>query len=102
MLVQRTPANLQPVIPRWIDEAKLAEHAVAPWTELPLWIPASDAESAGFMEFSSARALAQGLTIRPLAETIDDTAAWLATRKQDTAWRNVLSVEKERAILSAA
>ena len=101
-LVQRSPANLQPVVPRWIDEAKLAEHGITPWTELPLWIPATDAESAGFMEFSSARALAEGLTIRPLAETIDDTAAWLATRKQDTAWRNVLSVEKERAILSAA
>ncbi len=101
-LVERTPAVMKPVVPRWIDEAKLAEHGITPWTELPLWIPATDAESAGFMEFSSAHALAQGLTIRPLAETIDDTAAWLAARKQESAWRNVLSAEKERALLAAA
>ena len=101
-LVERTPAGRKPVVPRWIDEAKLTEHGITPWTELPLWIPANDAESAGFMEFSSARALAHGLTIRPLAETIDDTAAWLATRKQASAWRNVLSAEKERGLLSAA
>jgi len=101
-LVQRTSTGVNPVTPRWIDEAKLAQHDITPWTELPLWIPATDAESAGFMEFSSARALAHGLTIRPLAETIDDTAAWLATRKQESAWRNVLSADKERALLSAA
>ncbi len=53
------------------------------------------------MEFSSARALAHGLTIRPLADTIDDTAAWLAARKQQSAWRNVLSADKERALLAA-
>jgi len=101
-LVQCTPLAANPVTPRWIDEAELAEHGITPWTELPLWIPATDAESAGFMEFSSARALAHGLTIRPLAETIDDTAAWLAARKQESAWRNVLSADKERALLSAA
>ena len=94
---------MKPVVPRWIDEAKLAEHGITPWTELPLWIPATDAESAGFMEFSSARALcAADCTIRPLAETIDDTAAWLAARASRSAWRNVLSADKERALLAAA
>jgi nucleoside-diphosphate-sugar epimerase len=101
-LVERMTAGNTPVVPRWIDEAKLAEHGVTPWTELPLWIPETDAESAGFMEFSSARALAQGLRIRPLARTIDDTAAWLAERTQEPAWRNVLSADKERALLCAA
>jgi hypothetical protein len=90
------------VAPRWIDEAKLAEHGVTPWTELPLWIPATDPESGGFMEFSSARAMGQGLRVRPLSQTVEDTAAWLATRDEAKAWKSVLSAAKERAILAAS
>ena len=90
------------VAPRWIDEAKLTEHGVTPWTELPLWIPATDAESGGFMEFSSAQAVAQGLHVRPLSQTVDDTAAWLAKRDEAKAWKSVLSADKERALLVAA
>jgi 2'-hydroxyisoflavone reductase len=92
----------KPVVPRWIDEAKLVEHAITPWTELPLWIPATDVESGGFMEFSSAQAVAQGLHVRPLSQTVADTAAWLAVRDQANAWKNVLSADKERALLAAA
>lgn len=95
-------AGAKPVAPRWIDEAKLIEQGVTPWTELPLWIPAADSESGGFMEFSCARAFARGLRIRPLSETIDDTAAWLAAREENSAWRNVLSADKERALLALA
>jgi len=101
-LVERTSSGAPPVTPRWIDEAKLIEQGVTPWTELPLWIPASDAESAGFMEFTCARAAARGLAIRPLGETIDDTAAWLRARDNSAAWRNVLSAAKEREILADA
>ncbi len=101
-LAARSRAGANPVAPRWIDEAKLIEQGVTPWTELPLWIPASDPESAGFMEFSCARAFAHGLTIRPLSETVDDTAAWLAAREENSPWRNVLSADKERALLALA
>ena len=87
-------------VARWVDDAKLVDHGVTPWTGLPLWIPASDAESAGFMHLPCARALAHGLAFRPLTETIDDTAAWLRRRDNSAAWRNVLSADKEREILS--
>ncbi len=87
-------------MPRWIDDATLVRQGVEPWTGLPLWIPATDAESAGFMEFSCARAFSQGLRIRPLGETVDDTAAWLDARQAANAWRNVLSAEKERELLA--
>lgn len=97
-LVASTRAGAPPVAPRWIDETKLIEQGVKPWTELPLWIPATDPESGGFMEFSVARAVERGLRIRPLAQTIADTATWLATRPPDHAWRNVLSADKERAL----
>ena len=88
-------------IAHWVDDAALISHGVTPWTGLPLWIPASDAESAGFMHLPCARALAHGLAFRPLGETIDDTAAWLRQRDNSAAWRNVLSAEKEREILAA-
>jgi 2'-hydroxyisoflavone reductase len=99
-LAERSRRNGRPVAPRWLDDVTLVERGVTPWTGLPLWIPASDAESAGFMEFSCARAFAHGLALRPLEDTIDDTAAWLDTRRDDGAWRNVLSADRERELLS--
>lgn len=101
VLVAREGSAGKRVAPRWVEEAKLAEHGVTPWTELPLWIPATDAESGGFMEFSSAQAFARGLRVRPLSRTVDDTAAWLAMRDESKAWKNVLSADKERALLAA-
>jgi len=88
-------------VAQWIDDESLLRHGVTPWTGLPLWIPASDHESAGFMHFACARAVAQGLTVRPLAETVADTAAWLRVRDHSDAWRNVLSAEKENEIVDA-
>ena len=101
-LTKSARAAGRPTLAHWIDDESLLRHGVTPWTELPLWIPASDAESAGFMEFTCARAAARGLAIRPLGETIDDTAAWLRARDNSAAWRNVLSAAKEREILADA
>lgn len=90
------------VTPRWIDEATLIERGVVPWTELPLWLPSSDPEFGGFMEFSCARAAASELRIRPLVETIDATAALLGSSERSGGWRGVLSADKERELLAAA
>ena len=87
-------------VAQWVDDETLVRHGVTPWTGLPLWIPASDAESAGFMHLPCSRALAHGLVFRPLRETIDDTAAWLRQRDNSAAWRNVLSAANEREILA--
>jgi 2'-hydroxyisoflavone reductase len=58
---------------RWIDEATLLAAGVAPWTELPLWVPA---DTAGLHAVDLSRARAAGLACRPLADTLRDTAAW--------------------------
>jgi 2'-hydroxyisoflavone reductase len=87
-------------VARWVDDETLIRHGVTPWTGLPLWIPSSDAESAGFMRLPCARAVANGLSFRSLDATIDDTAAWLRERDNSAAWRNVLSAAKEREILA--
>ena len=59
----------------WVDERFLLENKVAPWTELPVWLPAADG---GVMSVDIGKALATGLTFRPLEETIRDTFAWQA------------------------
>jgi 2'-hydroxyisoflavone reductase len=90
-----------PPEPVWVDDAALVAHHVEPWTGLPLWIPATDADAAGFMAVDVSRAKAAGLACRPLADTVRDTAAWLAGRDNAAAWLKVLTDARERLILSA-
>ncbi len=58
----------------WVDEAFLLANGVAPWSELPLWLPEADN---GVMAVDCRQAMAAGLAFRPLAETVEDTLAWL-------------------------
>jgi 2'-hydroxyisoflavone reductase len=94
-------AAASPPRPAWVDDDALLAHGVAPWVGLPLWLPASDADSAGFMTMDCSRACDAGLSIRPLARTIEDTAAWLAARDNAGAWKHVISADAERALLDA-
>lgn len=95
-LVAAAPA---PPRPAWVDDARLVAHGVAPWVGLPLWLPDSEPDSAGFMTVDCSRAAGGGLAIRPLAETIRDTAQWLAARDNAGAWTSVLSADAERKLL---
>jgi 2'-hydroxyisoflavone reductase len=61
----------------WVPTEVLNEHEVGEWMELPLWI--SDSDSAAMHEVDVSRALAAGLTFRPLAETVRDTLDDAAT-----------------------
>jgi 2'-hydroxyisoflavone reductase len=64
----------------WIDQAFLLERGVVPFNELPLWVPS---DAAGFLRTDIGRALAAGLTFRPLAETARDTRAWDTARSDE-------------------
>ena len=86
----------------WVDDAFLLAQGVGPWMELPLWIPASDATMAGFMTENIAKALAAGLTFRPLEDTIKATLDWDATRPKDEPRKAGLAAEKEAALLAGA
>lgn len=81
----------------WVDEAFLMAKEVAPFTDLPLWVPA---EYGGFNSFNIDKALANQLTFRPVADTVRDTLAWTAQRPADYVWRNGLSPEREAALLT--
>lgn len=59
----------------WVDQDTVLQHA-DPWVELPCWVP-EGGEFDGFMESSTAAALATGLRSRPVADTVADTWAWL-------------------------
>lgn len=62
----------------WASDDFLLENTVTPFTEMPLWVPES---YNGIMEVSIHKALAEGLTFRPLSDTIRDTLDWNATRE---------------------
>ncbi len=53
-----------------IAERFLIDQGVQPWSELPLWVPSADANSAAFMRVSLQRAEAHGLKTRPLQQTV--------------------------------
>ena len=59
----------------WVGEADLAHCGLAPWSDLPAWMPATG-EHAGWALTDTAAAQAAGLHCRPLADTVADTLAW--------------------------
>jgi nucleoside-diphosphate-sugar epimerase len=87
----------------WAPEEVLLAEGVAPWIELPVWLPAGpDHDSLHGSDVS--KALATGLAFRPLAETVADTWAWLGERggvPPQRSDRPVLGLapEKERRVL---
>ena len=81
----------------WIDEETLEK--VQPFADLPLWIPSSLADYAGFLEIDCRKAYDTGLTLRPLAQTVQHTVAWDRERDQ-TAPRAVgLAPERESELV---
>ncbi|MBN1287914.1 MAG: epimerase [Anaerolineae bacterium] len=77
----------------WADKDFLAEHEVQPWTELPLWIPGE------VQAVDCSKAIAAGLSFRPLAATVRDTLEWDRTRPADAERRAGLAPAKETEVL---
>ncbi|GAB4467752.1 MAG: SDR family oxidoreductase [Anaerolineae bacterium] len=84
----------------WCSQEFLAANEVAPWVDLPLYLPETD-EHIGLKTVDVSRALAQGLRFRPLDETIRDTLAWARTRPADHVWRLGLTAEREASLLAS-
>lgn len=81
----------------WVSEQLLLAAGVQPWSEMPLWVPGE--EAAGFHRFNCQKAIAAGLTFRPLVDTIGDTLAWATGRPADYSWRAGISREREEELL---
>jgi 2'-hydroxyisoflavone reductase len=86
----------------WVPADFLEQQKVAPWSDMPVWIPPRG-EEAGANQISNKRALAKGLTFRPLAETARDTLAWFKKQSQDrqSHLKAGLSPEREAEVLAA-
>ncbi len=77
----------------WVDEEFLTEHEVAPYSDMPLWIPCEDDR------VDTTKAAAHGLILRPTDVTIRDTLDWSRSHHTGNALRSGLSPEREAELL---
>ena len=88
----------------WVPAEFLDAQKVSAWGDMPTWIPRSDPESAG-MHVDNRRAIAAGLTFRPLATTAVDALEWFKSTPADAQSAMLksagISPERERDVLAA-
>jgi 2'-hydroxyisoflavone reductase len=69
-----------------------------------MWIDNTDPDALGFGTAKNARALAKGLTCRPVLDTAKDTLAWLATLSPEERAKvgdSGIKRDRELAVLAA-
>jgi 2'-hydroxyisoflavone reductase len=86
----------------WADTPFLESQKVRPWGDMPVWIPPIG-QTAGFTQRSVARAIAAGLTFRPLADTTRDTLAFYDRQpaERQAQLRAGLPEAREKDVLAA-
>lgn len=87
--------------PVYVDEKFLEEHEVQPWQELTMWIPASNEAFAHMNETGVEKAKRDGLTFRPLKDTVKTLLAWHNQRDLSQPPGYGLPAEKEQKVLEA-
>jgi len=89
----------------WVPWEFLQANGVRPWRHMTVWQPPYGA-TAGYQRRSATKAIAKGLTFRPLAVTAKDTLDWHKTRpdkeQQDTlnGVINGLAMSKEADVIA--
>ncbi|MEU6852403.1 NAD-dependent epimerase/dehydratase family protein [Actinacidiphila alni] len=63
---------------RWAGPEAVEAAGIAPWTELPVWLPPGELHGT-LHQGDVSKALAAGLTCRPVRETAADTWSWLGS-----------------------
>ncbi|HSS22125.1 MAG TPA: NAD-dependent epimerase/dehydratase family protein [Pyrinomonadaceae bacterium] len=86
----------------WADADFLAAQKVAPWSDMPVWVPPRGDE-AGFAEISIKRALDKGLTFRTLPDTVQATLEWFhkQTPERQAKLRAGITAAREAEVLAA-
>ena len=64
--------------------------------DLPIWVPRGEGPYAGYGQVSHARALAAGLTFRPLETTITDLLAWFSSLPPERQSKLRAGITRER------
>jgi len=84
----------------WVSEDFLLEKKVAPWSEMPVWMPQDAApHMRGFMLINCDKAAGAGLTFRPLSDTIKDTLNWWKTCRLEGELKAGLDPARESTLL---
>jgi len=83
----------------WLPADFLKQQKVEAWSDMPVWA----GDELGLSRTKIERALAKGLTFRPLAETARDTLAWFKSLPQDrqSKLHAGLTPEREAEVLAA-
>jgi len=83
----------------WLPADFLQQQKVEAWSDMAVWA----GDELGLARTKIDRALAKGLTFRPLAETTRDTLAWFKSLPQDrqSKLRAGLTPEREAEVLAA-
>jgi 2'-hydroxyisoflavone reductase len=90
----------------WVPWEFLQAQGIRPWTQMTVWMPPYG-RTAGFQRRSAVKAIAKGLTFRPLAVTAKDTLDWHRTRPAEEQAAtlegriNGLSMKREAEVLAA-
>jgi 2'-hydroxyisoflavone reductase len=84
----------------WVSDSFLLQEKVAPWSEMPLWLPEEAApQSKGFMFINCNKAVNAGLSFRPLSDTIRDTLIWRETNRLNEELKAGIDSDKEQRLL---
>ncbi|MBE9141421.1 NAD-dependent epimerase/dehydratase family protein [Nodosilinea sp. LEGE 07088] len=84
----------------WVSDEFLVQKQVAPWSEVPLWIPDEMSELKGFMFIDCSQAFTAGLKLRPVSQTIQDVLSWRKTHHSQEKLKAGLDSDKEQDLLS--
>lgn len=60
----------------WLDADEIEQAGLEPWTELPIWLP-PDSPAEFLHDGNVDAAMAAGLAIRPIRDTVRDTWRWM-------------------------
>jgi len=85
----------------WASADFLQEQNVAPWSDMPVWVPGGG-DTAGFARRSIRKAAAAGLVFRPLSTTALETLAWFRGQSEERQAKLLagLAPEREAALLA--
>jgi 2'-hydroxyisoflavone reductase len=89
-----------PIKRREVSAEFLATNKVSMWMDMPVWVPGTG-ETVGMHRRSHKKALAAGITYRPIPVTAADTLAWWEsqTPERRAAPKAGLKAEREAELL---
>jgi 2'-hydroxyisoflavone reductase len=83
----------------WATTEFLKEEKVEAWSDMPVWT----GDESGMARTSNQKAVAKGLTFRPLADTVRDTLEWFKkqTPERQSKLKAGITSEREKEVLEA-